>query len=259
MRRLNYQLNYLWRLGATGIAFASIFFGGGVLAVTVLRVIALAPGHQRERSQKVIRALFRFYIVVLQVLGVLDLRTTGTEKLAAPGGRLIVANHPSLLDVVLLMAFTPRAQCIVKNALWNHRFLGPLMRGAGYIRNDLPAPEMLLACQDAIRRGNALIIFPEGTRTTPGAKMHLQRGFANLATLLPADIQLVVITCQPPTLTKGEPWWRIPPHKPLFTLDVGDCLDADSFACYPHRSLAARNIVRNVEAYFTDKLANVGT
>ncbi len=253
------RLNYAWRLGATGIAFLAIFFGGGVLAFTVLRLVALIPGHRRERCQHIIHRLFRFYIATLKTLGVIDLKTSGLEKLGTPGGRLIVANHPSLLDVVLLMAFTPRAQCIVKHQLWEHRFLGPLMRAAGYIRNDLPAEEMLAACRDAVERGNSLIIFPEGTRSTPGQKMHLHRGFANLATLVHADIQLVVITCEPPTLIKGEPWWRIPPHKPLFTVAAGDRLDAQSFACYPHRSLAARNIVRTVEAYFAEKLGHAGS
>lgn len=249
-----WALNYLWRLAATGIAFAAIFFGGGVLAVTVLRLIALFPGHQRARSQRVIRALFRCYITLLQRLGVMDLKTTDIDQLDAPGGRLVIANHPSLLDVVLLMAFTPRAQCIVKHQLWSHRFLGPLMRGAGYIRNDLPAEDMLRACQDAIAQGSALIIFPEGTRSTPGVPIRLHRGFANLATLTGADVQPVCITCQPPTLIKGEPWWRIPPRKPLFTLEVGARLDAAAYACYPRRSVAARRLVRTVEAYFAERL-----
>lgn len=251
------RLNHCWRLLATGAAFAFIFFGGGVLAVTLLPLLALLPGRRCQRAQLVIHDLFRFYIWMLRHLGLLDLETEGLERLAVPGGRLVVANHPSLLDVVMLMAIIPKAQCIVKHELWDHRFLGPLVRRAGYIRNDLE-PEMLVAaCRKELDQGSSLIIFPEGTRTIPGTSPRLLRGFANLATLTGAPIQLVVITCCPPTLVKGEPWWRIPPFKPLFRLVVAELLDADSYLQEQHRSVAARKLVRFVETYFAEKLGHV--
>jgi 1-acyl-sn-glycerol-3-phosphate acyltransferase len=244
-------------LVATGGAFASLFFGGGLLAVTVLPVLALFPGQQRQRAQLVIHGLFRLYIWLLRHLGLIVLETEGLEKLSAPGGRLVVANHPSLLDVVMLMAAIPKAQCIVKHELWDHRLLGPLVRRAGYIRNDLD-PELLVArCRAVLDQGNSLIIFPEGSRTSPGTPPRLRRGFANLATLTGVPVQLVVITCDPPTLIKGEPWWRIPPHKPLFRIAVAEVLDANAYLRYPYRSLAARKLVQFVESYFAEKLGYV--
>lgn len=155
------RINYLWRLAGTGIAFAVLFFGGGVLAVTVLAVLAWFPGHRRERAQLVIHRAFRAYLASIRALGLVHLRIDGRERLAAAHGRIIVANHPSLLDIVALMATIPNAQCIVKHELWNHRFLGALVRAAGYIRNDLDGDAMIAACKDALARGNCLIIFPE--------------------------------------------------------------------------------------------------
>jgi 1-acyl-sn-glycerol-3-phosphate acyltransferase len=248
------RLDFAWRLVGTGIAFAVIFFGGGVLAVTVLPVLAWFPGHRRERAQRVIHHIFRFYIAALRLLGLIRLRIEGGDKLRLPGGRLIVANHPSLLDVVLLMSLVPNAQCIVKHQLWNHRFLGPLMRAAGYIRNDLAGEEMVAACREAMAGGSCLIIFPEGTRSVPGAKLHFQRGFANLATLTGAKVQPVTITCDPPTLIKGEKWWQIPPRAPLFTLRVADFMDTDIYRDYQYRSVAARRLVQALEAHYAGSL-----
>jgi 1-acyl-sn-glycerol-3-phosphate acyltransferase len=189
----------------------------------------------------------------LRFLNLIKLQTSGLEKLDHASGRIIVANHPSLLDVVLLMSVISNAQCIIKHQLWNHRFLGPLMRAAGYIRNDLPPEEMIATCQDALDRGNCLIIFPEGTRSVPGEKRRFQRGFANLATLTSAPVQPVTITCDPPTLTKGEKWWHLPPRTPLFTVTVGDCLDPDIYARYEYRSLAARKLVQALEAHYAEQ------
>lgn len=248
------RFDYLWRLIATGGAFAFIFFGGGLLAVTILPVLVRFTGGRRQRVQLVVHWMFRHYLWMLRHLGLLGLEIEGIEKLAAPGGRLVVANHPSLLDVVMLMALIPKAQCIVKHELWDHKLLGPLVRRAGYIRNDLDPEDLLAACKAALDQGNSLIIFPEGTRSLPGRPPQMRRGFANLATLTRAPIQLVVITCDPPTLIKGEPWWRIPARKPAFRLVVAEALDAGVFLENRCRSLAARHLVRFVETYFAEKL-----
>jgi 1-acyl-sn-glycerol-3-phosphate acyltransferase len=247
------QVKFAGRLLGTGIAFACIFFGGGVLAVTLLPILAILPGHREERARRAIHHAFRVYIATLQRLNLIKLRTSGLEKLDHASGRIVVANHPSLLDVVLLMSVISNAQCIIKHQLWNHRFLGPLMRAAGYIRNDLPPEEMIATCQDALDRGNCLIIFPEGTRSVPGEKRHFQRGFANLATITRAPVQPVTITCDPPTLTKGEKWWHLPQRTPLFTVAVGDCLDPDIYAKYEYRSLAARKLVQALEAHYAEQ------
>jgi 1-acyl-sn-glycerol-3-phosphate acyltransferase len=212
-------------------------------------------GHRRrERNQFIIHNLFRIYIGMLRCFFVIDLRVDGREKLQQGAGRIVVSNHPSLLDVVLLMSLLPRAQCIVKKELWQSPYLGRVVRGAGYIRNDLELDAMLVACRSALAEGNSLIIFPEGTRTVPLEPVHMHRGFANIAILLDARVQLVTITCEPPTLLKGSKWWTIPSHRPSFRVEVGDYLDFAGID-REHRSLAARKLVRQVEGYYNERIS----
>ena len=250
------RIEFGWRLLATGVAFAFVFGGGGLLAVTVFPLLALLPSHSHERTQYIIHRLFRFYVALLQSSGLLNLSLKDTDQLKAAGGRIVIANHPSLLDVVLLISLIPRAQCVVKAALWLHPLLGPVMRRAGYIRNDLDTEQMAAACKAALDAGECLIIFPEGTRTEPGSLPHFRRGFANLAILTQATIQPVLITCIPPTLIKGEPWWRIPPQRPAFRLVVEKCVYASSYMSYGYRSLAARKLVGHMQSIYAEKLAN---
>lgn len=253
------QLDILWRRAATGFAFAFLFGGGAILAPTAFPLVALTspPGEiRRQRSQYLVHLIFRFYIRMLRTLRIIDLEVTGAERLRDGRGKLVIANHPSLLDVVLLMALMPRAQCIVKKELWESRWLGGMVRGAGYIRNDLDPEVLLEACRAALEAGDSIIIFPEGTRTVPGEPIRFRRGFANVATLLQAELQLVTITCDPPTLIKGEKWWMIPPHRPIFRVMVGDRLDVGEMLGYQYRSLAARKLVRSLEEYFAERLAD---
>lgn len=250
-------LDQVYRRLATGFSLAFIFVGGGLLAVTALPIASLMPGDRRARSQRIIQIVFRFYLVMVQRLKLVRLEIEGRERLIACRGKVIVANHPSLLDVVILMSLVHNAQCIIKKELWNHRFLGVLMRRAGYIRNDLAAAELVAACREALKDGSNIIVFPEGTRSSPGYLLHLRRGFANIATLTNADIQLVVISCTPPMLMKGDPWWTIQERPSLFRVMVGHCIESKTYQMRGNRSIASRRLVEDVRSYFAEQLANV--
>nr|WP_298689256.1 lysophospholipid acyltransferase family protein [uncultured Dongia sp.] len=250
-------LNYVWRLLVTGIAFACFFGGGLVLALTVFPTIAVFVRREERRvraTQAVIHHTFRFYIAMLELLGIIKLEVHGVSVLLDGKGRMIIANHPTLLDVVVLMSLVPRAQCIVKAELWRSRWLGGVMRWAGYIRNDLEPEALLAACKTAMAEGKGLIIFPEGTRSRPGEALQFRRGFANIALLAEAEIQLVMIDCRPIMLSKGDPWWKIPAKRSLFRVSVGERLDAAETLSYQYRSLAARQLVRRLQTYFTEQL-----
>ena len=248
-----------WRLPATGFGFAVFFLGSALMALTVFPAIGLLARDRERRheiTRKAIRHMFRVYIAMLKGLRIISVEIHGTETLGALEGRLIVANHPTLLDVVLLMALVPRVQCIVKHELWQSRYLGGVVRQAGYIRNDLPSEDLLEACRASIAEGCNLIVFPEGTRTRPDSPIHFHRGFANIALLTGADIQTVSIRCEPMFLMKGQPWWQIPARPPKFTVRVGEFLDIKEAGRDIIRPLAARAVVKRLERYYAGMSPN---
>ncbi|WP_369678325.1 lysophospholipid acyltransferase family protein, partial [Enterococcus faecium] len=83
-------------------------------------------------------------------------------------GQLIIANHPSLIDVVVLISIVRNADCVVKADLWKNPFLKGVVKATGYINNDADPEYFLNQCQQSFARGNNLIVFPEGTRSVPG-------------------------------------------------------------------------------------------
>jgi 1-acyl-sn-glycerol-3-phosphate acyltransferase len=253
------RLERLWRVGGTGLAFAVIGLGGGLLTATVFPALALTDRVDDRRVRRVrlvIQQTFRLYIWMLRTLGLIEVQFEGRERLAACRGRLIVANHPTLLDVVLLMSITPCLQCVVKRGLWRNPFLRGVVSAAEFIPNDLPAEELFARALQSLERGENLLIFPEGTRTNPDRPPRFLRGFANIATAAKVDLLPIVVTCQPLTLTKGEPWYRTPSRRPRYRISVGERWDAASFLRYPHRSLNARRLVLDLEAYYRNALSD---
>ncbi|MGE5866779.1 MAG: lysophospholipid acyltransferase family protein, partial [Rhizobacter sp.] len=163
------QLDRAWRIVATGLCFATFGLGGLLLRLVVFPLVRLATPDRARRSVRVkaiIRATFRVFVSMMRHLGVLRLEVRGLEKLRREG-LLIIANHPSLVDVVFLMSFVQRADCIVKSSLARNPFTrGPVV-AANFICNDSGAG-LVDDCVASVRRGNNLIIFPEGSRTPVG-------------------------------------------------------------------------------------------
>jgi 1-acyl-sn-glycerol-3-phosphate acyltransferase len=255
---LTNRIGKAWRALATGFSFA-VFFGGGALAaLTIFPLLGLLtsdPSKRHRRTRQVIRRLFQSYLLMLKMLRVLEIDISGTNALRSIKGHVVVANHPTLLDVVLLMALIPRVQCIVKHQLWTSRYLGGVVRQAGFIRNDLLPDELLSACRTAMHEGANLIIFPQGTRSSPSEPFRFHRGVANIALQAGADIQTVAIKCVPLFLTKSDKWWRVPSCRPHFSVTVGDILSIRNITEGLSRPLAARAVVRRLETYYAGILS----
>lgn len=229
------RANFYWsRLVATGLCFLVFGVAASILGLFVLPALGLVHrDHLRRRrlARSVIAAGMRGFVHFMRAVRVLDFTFKGRELLGAPG-QLIVANHPTLIDVIFLLGFTPQATCIVKSSLCANIFTRGALRAADYIPNA-PTDEMVLRAASELRDGQSLVIFPEGTRTVPGRALELQRGAANIALRGASTLTPVYISCEPPTLSKNEPWYRIPPRRAQFTLRVGSDIDMTPFRASP--------------------------
>lgn len=249
------RLSLYWRVFATGLSFALFGIGGLLLRVIVFPLLQLLVREQAARvrlSRTVIRLTFRVYIELMQLLGVLRYELSGMEKLER-GGLLILANHPTLIDTVFLMAFVRHADCIVKAELQNNPFTRGPVRAAGYIANSGGAG-LVQDCIASLERGNNLIVFPEGTRTGGDGVISLKRGAANIAVRGERAITPVLINCEPATLGKGEKWWKVPPRRVRFQIEVQDDLAVGHIVDEgASEVLAARQVTDYLQGYFTRK------
>jgi len=187
---------------------------------------------------------YRLYWWAAAAVGMVRLHADALDVLADEPGLIVVANHPSMLDALMLVAHLPKGVCIMKASLMRNPFLGAGARLARYIRND-PAPAMVrLAVQD-LRDGGHLVLFPEGTRTTRAPLNALRPGFTLIAQRAGVPIQTVFIDTDSPYLGKGWPLWRLPPLPIVFSVRLGRRFQ-------PAADHAA--LLSEIEAYFTAAL-----
>jgi 1-acyl-sn-glycerol-3-phosphate acyltransferase len=254
VKAVAYWLNYGWRVVATGYNFAFFGLGGLFLTLTLLPLVRLWPGtpaRKNERARGVIHLVFRYFVWQMQATGCIRVRLIDPDRLRASDGHLIIANHPTLIDVVLLLALLPKSNCVVKDALFRNPMLQGVVRATGYIRNSADPEQLLQQCRETLAAGHSIVVFPEGTRTRPGQPLRFQRGAAHIAVRCGADIVPVSIRCAPPMLRKGERWYQIPSRRAQ--------IDVQAFApirvaavtgAQTAAPLATRRLNRHLENYY---------
>ena len=195
-----------------GLLFFALMCLSWSLFATLL--FPLLPQRMRTHvGQFVIMAGFRSYVLLLQASGLVKCDLRALDALRHEGALIIAPNHPSLIDVVLIASRLPHIVGIMKAALWHNLMLGGGARLAGYIRNDSPTGMIRLSIA-ATRKGNQLLIFPEGTRTRGQSVNAFKPGFALIAKKADAPIQTVFIETNSPFLGKDWPLFK----KPVFPL-----------------------------------------
>ncbi len=245
-----------WRLVMTALCF--VLFGAGGLLLSLigfplLNLFIVKPEKKRLVARRCISYCFNFFINTLRYLSVINCQIIGKEILAQDQRCLIVANHPSLIDYVILASVMPTTDCIVKSSLKKNIFVKGVIRAADYLVNnqsDILLPE----CTRRFEKNETLIIFPEGTRTVYGEPLKLQRGAANIAVRCRVNIRLVHIECDERMLDKQSPWYRIPARKPTFTIRIGQLIDITSFiknADAAEPSVVARQLNRYLQRQLT--------
>lgn len=240
------KLNQWWRLLATAFGFILFgFYGLVVLSIIWFSLLRLFIWNKDKRyiiAQQTISLSFKIFLWIVKTLGIINYEFEGLEKLKQDKSCLVVANHPSLLDVVLLVSIMPHCNCLVKGALLNNIFISRIIKTAGYILNG-EANKILPYCQEILSNGGRILIFPEGTRSVPGQPIKLQRGAANIALRSQADIRIIHIECSSPWLIKDQKWYDIPVKKAVFYITVGEKITINNFL-YDNTTVAARKLTR---------------
>jgi 1-acyl-sn-glycerol-3-phosphate acyltransferase len=245
------RAGYLWRLLATGCSFILFGVGGLILGYLVFPTISLvSPSNDiaTRRCRHMVQRVFRGFVGFMAFNGILSWDAPGRQLLNRPG-QLIVANHPSLIDIVFLISMIPNATCIVKSDLYRNMFTRGPVSWANYIANDSPH-QLVEDCVAALASGASLVVFPEGTRSVSGLLGHFKRGAAHV--LLQAECPLVLATIQskPPMLAKQDKWYEIPMTKARYTIHIADAAGVKISSHETHSPASARDLTRSWRDYF---------
>jgi 1-acyl-sn-glycerol-3-phosphate acyltransferase len=248
------KLLYAYRVLAKWISFFAFGLMSLILVITVFPTMRLFF-HPRERFKKYGRRFVSFsmrgFVSFMHLLRVVDIEAGDRENYRHFSSRVVVANHPSLLDVVMLLSLIPNADCIVNTRLNRNVIVKGVVRQI-YILNSLDFDDLIQACNESLRQGNCLIIFPEGTRTPRSGKVIFRKGAARIALASGCNIVPVYIGgTDKYGLGKKDPWTGFNSRERyVYRISIGPEIDPEKYRRLPIPR-AVRALTREMTAFLS--------
>lgn len=231
---------------------AIIVFGIGamILAIFAFPFIRLFSKHKGEEfgidARAYVSKTFRRFLGTLEVVNTSILKIENRNDFHNIKGKVVIANHPSLLDFVYLMSLMPNSTCIVRGNLIKTP-LGGVIRQA-YITNTTDFDDVLVECKKLLDKGCNVIIFPEGTRSPRHGQNSYKKGAARIALYSNAYIQpLFIGGTDKFGLGKHDPLWGFNHVEPyIYDIKILPVISIDEFKDVSE-PIAAKRLTKKME------------
>lgn len=204
-----------------------MYFLGGTLTLPLYGLASLFSADREAVFQAMNSRFYAgFFRLVRFLIPALSLRIG--EGVRPLRGTVIVANHLSFLDPILLISLFDRQKTIVRSDFFHYPLFGWVLRTAGYLpssaNGDLFSTLMIQRVETMDRylsTGGNLFIFPEGTRSRDGRLGPFSRGAFRIAARCRAPIGVVRI---------ANTHRLFPPDRFLFHTDIREPVTVELLA-----------------------------
>ena len=227
-------INLLWAL--------PIFLGVNIVFILLAFSTCLLVKDLEKPIEKEIPICRKAAVNVFRLLSVymgLKVQMRGLEKLPEDGRFLLVCNHRSGFDPIVLMDKLEKYQlsCIAKPSVMNLPIIGKIAYGVGCLSidrdNDRNALKTILTAANYLKKDVCNIcIFPEGTRSRSGKMLPFQAGSFKIAQRANAPVAVVSIRGTE-LITKNFPLRRTE-----VVVDIIELIDAEKVKATGTQELA---------------------
>jgi 1-acyl-sn-glycerol-3-phosphate acyltransferase len=187
-----------------------------------------------DQDKQLGRQLFYRFVRNSSRLGAVVLfgfRAEGRYNLDAKGGGILLSTHQSMLDPVLVgMIANRRLNYLARKTLFNNRLFGFIigLLDAIEIDRDRSGLAGLREMLKRLQRGEMVLLFPEGTRTTDGFLGELKPGFIPVARRSQVPLYPIAIVGAYDCLPRGT---KLPTRKPIAVV-VGEPIPFETYQAW---------------------------
>lgn len=237
-----------------GVALCvGLYFAASPIGYAIFAFWAAVPARDPARRARDLRAIvtfaFRSMHGFLRWARIVDFDPAEHAAQIPDRPCVLVANHPTLMDISALLSADSNLVYPVKPSLFNSYWGRPLFRSAGLFegagQDPLRVAQMVEAATAQLAAGRRVIIFPEGTRSPDRGIHEFGRVAFEIARRAGVPIVPLVITCRPRFLGKTSGFSRPPAALPRLRIRVLEPLDPLAPQGSGSSSRTLRDIVAN--------------
>jgi 1-acyl-sn-glycerol-3-phosphate acyltransferase len=223
-----YWVYRAFRTLLVALHFACFWTGCVVVGWLWFPLIGLWPGSpaaKMRRAQRTVRRGFRLFHASMRAMRLYDCKSTRgvarPDGVAAGTPVVLVANHPTLCDTTAIVSLFPDVVTVSGLAYSRSPLIGRALRTCGFVP---VGTHMIQDCEERLRMGFDLLIFPEGTRSPVGGLQPFHRGAFEIAARARVPVVLLKLTCVPSALSKRLPIWKHSDRTAVLTIEPIDVI-----------------------------------
>jgi uncharacterized protein len=193
-------------LGLFKSIFSLSYFAFGSILVTIIglgmvRWNPFAKKRTRDFYHRLVSAYTWSVIYIMFNVKKKIINPRG-ENLSRPA--VIIANHQSFLDILIMTMIHPKVVLLTNNWVWNSPLFGKLVKMAGYYPVSRGIEQSTGYLEEQVKAGYSIAVFPEGTRSADEQIKRFHKGAFFIAEKLNLDILPLLIHGTGYTMSKGD-------------------------------------------------------
>lgn len=208
-------------------------FGIGCLIVGFL-VLPIVNFFIKKKSKRlntysnIIHLSWKFFVNFLQLIGVLKFNIENIDSFKNVKNSIIVATHPSYIDVLILLALIPKTTCFVAPRLTKNAFFKKIVESM-FLISGKPLEELLTDTDYMLKEGFNVLIFPSGIRHRKNEHPKIKKGAALIAMSSKKDIIPVVMYTDFDFLQIGQPFYDAGEKTVTYSIKCNDKIKVEHF------------------------------
>lgn len=239
------------------LSFFQFFLAAVLLSTVVLPISRLLFGKRpgfREKVTEILGRSYRFFIWWMRTVGLVHSPKSMTlpEGIDEDGPFVMIANHPTLIDVLLILAWFPKVSCVAKGAYYRSFAFNGLLKSTTYVPSaeEGDADTTYDRVIKHLRAGRSILMFPEGTRSNRGSLKRFRRGAIEAAFEAGVPVVPLFIGTSDAFLMKGQPFWQVPRNGGHFDVEFFDVI-------HPEQEVDVKSAHQRLAAQYKDRFSNV--
>lgn len=168
--------------------FYGLFSVGCSLMLAFAGLLFPLPLSKKKKKAAFSYLLHKLIRVFMRSAWIVRLKMDNPEGESFAKPAVIIANHQSFIDILILLCLRPKLVMLTNSWVWNSPLFGHIVRYAEFMQVVDGYDAVLSQLKEKVADGYSIVVFPEGTRSTDGSIKRFRKGAFYMAQELQIDI-----------------------------------------------------------------------